>query len=905
MTQKEIKVPENAVFAEWHSLEVPEVLQRLDTDQRTGLSAGEAIKRLDTYGPNALLEMGKVAWYVVFGRQFVDTLIFILMIAAVIAGVLGEWIDAIVILVILLFNGVLGFIQEWKAETAIQALKRMLEPKCHVVRDGIEQKIDAKNLVPGDVVVLKIGDRVPADLRLLEATNLLMDESSLTGESASTDKGVESLAPDTELADKTSIAWMGTAVVNGHGLGVVVATGMKTEFGRIAELTQSVGQETTPLQRQLAVLGKQLGVISVAISALVAISGWLLGKPIFEMFLTGIALAVAVVPEGLPAVVTITLALGVRAMVKRQALLRRLQASETLGKVTVICTDKTGTLTQNQMTVQHVWLPSGEFTVTGIGYDPEGHFERNGKKIDYQKYPDLLVLLKTGLNCNNASLTKNQQGWNEIGEPTEAALVVAAYKAWLPPEKQVRDSVEFSFNSERKRMTMIETMDSAFIAHVKGAPEVILERCTRVLDNGVSRELTAGDLQAATDATYRLAEKGLRTLALARRELPLGFPLDENQIERELTLLGIVGIMDPPHLEVPSAVRSADTAGIRVIMITGDNPKTAMSIAKNIGMKAERAITGPELNRMDDDGLRQALEKEVLFARTTPEHKMRIVKVLQQTGEVVGMTGDGVNDAPALKQADIGISMGVRGTDVAKGASDMILTDDNFASIINAVEEGRREYDNIQKFVRYLMSSNMGEVIAIFINVLLGGPLILLPVQILWMNLITDGVTALALGMEPPEKGIMNRPPRRVKEPILNRQSLFVILIYGSYIGLVTLWLFNHYLAGGGDDAVSKARTVAFTGIILIQMISIFNFRSLYAPIAKIGFLSNPWVLIAWTGNMLLQIGAVYTPFMQRALGTVALDFKDWGVIFLVASPIFLVTEFYKTLVWNKRELVD
>jgi Ca2+-transporting ATPase len=425
------------------------------------------------------------------------------------------------------------------------------------------------------------------------------------------------------------------------------------------------------------------------------------------------------------------------------------------------------------------------------------------------------------------------------------------------------------------------------------------------LENGKDREFTAQDRQAATDAIHRLAERGLRTLALARRELPLGFPLDENQIESELTLLGIVGIMDPPHLEVPSAVKSAGTAGIRVIMITGDNPKTAMSIAKNIGMKTERTVTGTELNEMDDEALWRALEGEVLFARTTPEHKMRIVKVLQQTGEVVGMTGDGVNDAPALKQADIGIAMGVRGTDVAKGASDMILTDDNFVSIINAVEEGRREYDNIQKFVRYLMSSNMGEVVAIFINVLLGGPLILLPVQILWMNLITDGVTALALGMEPAEKGIMNRPPRRVKEPILNRQSLFIILVYGSYIGLVTLWLFNHYLDSGTDDAVLKARTVAFTGIILIQMVSIFNFRSLYAPIAKIGFLSNPWVLIAWTGNLLLQVSAVYVPFMQHALGTVALELKDWGLILLVASPIFLVTEIYKILVWNKRELLE
>ena len=902
MSEKEAKASERALPVAWHSLEVAEVLQRLDGNQKTGLSSEEAAQRLDAYGLNVLKEMGRMAWYVVFGRQFVDILIFILMIAALIAGALGEWIDAIVILVILLFNGVLGFIQEWKAETAIQALKRMLEPKCNVVRDGSEQKIDANHLVPGDVVVLKIGDRVPADLRLLEAINLKIDESSLTGESDSVDKGEgvnESTAP---LAERTSLAWMGTAVVNGRGLGVVVATGMKTEFGRIAELTQSVGRETTPLQHQLAVLGKQLGIISVSISALVAVLGWLLGKPILEMFLTGVALAVAVVPEGLPAVVTIILALGVRHMVQRRALLRRLRASETLGKVTVICTDKTGTLTQNQMTVQHIWLSSGEVDVTGIGYDPEGHFERNGKKIEHDQQPDLLALLQTGLNCNNASLIKDSRGWNEIGEPTEAALVVAAYKAWIQPVEQLKDSVEFSFNSQRKRMTVIETVDSSFIAHVKGAPEVILERCVRILDHGEDLKFTEQDKQEAIDAVHRFAEMGLRTLALARRVLPLGFPLDENRIEQELTLLGIVGIMDPPHLEVPDAVTSSDTAGIRVIMITGDNPKTAMSIAKNIGMKAERAITGPELNEMDDEELRLALKGEVLFARTTPEHKMRIVKVFQQMGEVVGMTGDGVNDAPALKQAEIGISMGVRGTDVAKGASDMILTDDNFASIINAVEEGRREYDNIQKFVRYLMSSNMGEVMAIFINVLFGGPLILLPVQILWMNLITDGVTALALGMEPAEKGIMNRQPRSAHEPILDRRSLFIIMIYGSYIGLATLWLFNHYLENGGNDPVPKARTVAFTGIILIQMVSIFNFRSLYAPIAKIGFFSNPWVLIAWTGNLLLQVSAVYMPFMQIALDTVPLDWKDWGLIFLVALPIFITTEIYKILVWKKKE---
>ncbi len=904
VNQEETEIPKPAGLGAWHSLEVAEVLKWLEANQKTGLSEKEAARRLSRHGFNVLQETGKVAWYVIFARQFVDILIIILLIATIIAASLGEWIDALVILVIVIVNGILGFIQEWKAETAIQALKRMLEPKCNVVRDGMKQNIEAKTLVPGDIVVLKIGDHVPADLRLLETFNLKTDESSLTGESESVSKDVEPTVLETELAERTSIAWMGTAVTNGRGFGAVVATGMETEFGRIARLTQTVDREITPLQRQLAVLGKQLGIISVSLSILVAVCGWLLGKPLFDMFLTGVALAVAVVPEGLPAVVTITLALGVRAMVQRKALLRRLQASETLGKVTVICTDKTGTLTQNQMTVQNIWLPSGEIEVTGIGYDPAGHFRKDGEKIDPQRHEDLLALLQTGLNCNNASLIKSDRGWNEIGEPTEAALVVAAYKAWIEPVKELKGSIEFSFNSERKRMTVVETVDSAFIAHVKGAPEIILERCARVLENGGNRELTERDRKAATAAMHRFAENGLRTLALARRELPLGFPLDENKIECKLTLLGIVGIADPPHLEVPSAVQSAGKAGIRIIMITGDNPNTAMSIAHKIGMSSGRAVTGHELDEMKDDELRETLAKDVLFARTTPEHKMRIVKVLQQMDEVVGMTGDGVNDAPALKQAEIGIAMGVRGTDVAKGASDMILTDDNFASIINAVEEGRREYDNIQKFVRYLMSSNTGEVVAIFINILLGGPLILLPVQILWMNLITDGVTALALGMEPAEKGIMNQPPRQVKEPILNRRSIITILAIGGYIGLATLWLFQHYLDLGGDDAVQHAQTVAFTAIIMIQMITIFNFRSLHAPMAAIGFFTNPWVLLAWTGNFIMQLSAVYVPFMQQALRTVPLELKDWGMILLVATPVFLITEIYKIQVWKNKELL-
>ncbi|MDY6990492.1 MAG: HAD-IC family P-type ATPase, partial [Thermodesulfobacteriota bacterium] len=731
MKQQETSPTEKTEMPAWHSLDAEAAITRLHTDFGQGLSTQEAALRLQHYGPNTLETRGKAPWYALLARQFVDVLIFILLAAAVISVAVGEMADAVTIMVIVLLNGALGFVQEWKAERAIEALQRMLAPRCKVMRNGQEQTVDAKELVPGDIVMLEIGDRVPGDLRLLETLDLKVDESSLTGESESISKDIAPVNEETPLAERLSVAWMGTAVTNGRARGVVTATGMATEFGRIARLTQTIGREVTPLQRKLAVLGKQLGIFSIAISVVVAVSGWLLGKPLVEMFMTGVSLAVAVVPEGLPAVVTITLALGVRSMVRRRALLRRLQAAETLGSVSVICTDKTGTLTQNEMTVTHIWLPAGEIEVTGIGYDPRGHFHEQGQQLNHRQRSDLLAVLETGLRCNHARIAKDDRGWYQIGEPTEAALVVAAYKAQLHLEERPQTVSEFPFNSRRKRMTVIQHLPKALIAHVKGAPEVILERCSRIRRGITEREMTEADLRAATSAYQALAEGGLRTLALARRSLPEGIALNEVQIEQGLTLLGIVGIIDPPHPEVPEAVRLARSAGIRSIMITGDAPATALSIARSIGLRVKRAIRGRELKAMNDNILRRALQKEVLFARTTPEDKLRIVSVLKKMGHVVGMTGDGVNDAPALKKADIGIAMGLRGTDVAKGASDMILTDDNFASIIRAVEEGRRQYDNIQKFVRYLLSSNMGEVLAIFVNILLGGPLILLPVQIL------------------------------------------------------------------------------------------------------------------------------------------------------------------------------
>jgi len=900
MTQQKTSSTEGTGAPAWHSMDAEAVITRLRTDSRHGLSTEAAARQLQQHGPNTLETGRKVHWYTVLARQFVDVLIFILIVAAAISMAVGEMADAITIMVIVVLNGVLGFVQEWKAERAIEALQRMLAPHCKVVRDGHEQAIDAKGLVPGDIVMLEIGDRVPGDLRLVEALDLRLDESSLTGESESVSKGIDPAHKEAPLSARSSVVWMGTAVTNGRARGVVTATGMATEFGRIAQLTQTIGREATPLQRKLAVLGKQLGVFSIAISVVVALTGWLLGKPLLEMFMTGVSLAVAVVPEGLPAVVTITLALGVRAMVRRRALLRRLQAAETLGAATVICTDKTGTLTQNEMTVTHIWLPSGELAVTGVGYDPKGQFEQNGYKIDYRQRPDLLALLETGLRCNHARIVKDERGWHEIGEPTEASLVVAAYKAGLHPEELPHTVSEFSFNSRRKRMTVIEHLPEAFIAHVKGAPEVILERCTRISDQAGEREMTETDRQAAGAVYQALAEQGLRTLALARRSLPQSIALDEEHIEQELTLLGIVGIIDPPHVEVPEAIRLARSAGIRVVMITGDAPATALSIARSIGLRAKRAISGPDLEGMTDDRLSNILQQDVLFARTTPEHKLRIVSVLKETGQVVAMTGDGVNDAPALKKADIGIAMGLRGTDVAKGASDMILTDDNFASIIGAVEEGRRQYDNIQKFVRYLLSSNMGEVLAIFVNILLGGPLILLPVQILWMNLVTDGMTAVALGLEPAEKGIMQCPPRAAKEPILNRSGILMILLLGGYMGAATLWLFHHYLAiGRGDTAVFMAQTVAFTGIIMLEMINVFNFRALRAPLSMTSFFSNPFLLLAWMITMGLQVCAVYVPFLQQALHTVPLGWADWGLVFLVGLPILIMAETYK---WFRRQ---
>ncbi|HVB33872.1 MAG TPA: HAD-IC family P-type ATPase [Patescibacteria group bacterium] len=885
----------------WHALDASAVLARLNGNARQGLASKEAELRSKRYGLNTFTATRKTSWRTILLRQFLSVLILILIVAAAISFAVGETLDAAAILAIVVLNGALGFFQEWKAEEALESLRRMLAPRARVVRDGVEREIEARLLVPGDIVLLHTGDRAPADLRLLEATRLRTDESLLTGESASVSKQAAPVAGDRSLAEQSSMVWMATNVTGGLARAVVVATGESTEFGRIAHLTTSLGEEATPLQKRLAGLGRQVGVLAIVVAAIVGLTGWLLGKPPLEMFLVGISLAVAVVPEGLPAVVTIALGLGARTMARKRALLRRLQAAETLGSASVICTDKTGTLTQNEMTVKAIWLPgAASIEVNGDGYAPEGDFRLGNEPLEIQARPRLLALLESGLRCNHARIYQEEGRWRRLGEPTEAALVVAAAKAGLEAEPHAEVAAEFPFDSDRKRMTVVESKAGALIAHVKGAPEILLERSAYLLDGSGERPITPADRTAILAARDEMARHELRVLAIARRHVPPGTPLEADSVEQKLIFLGLAGMIDPPRPEVPESIRQAQAASIKIIMMTGDAPATATEIARRIGLRVDRVVTGPELARIGEEELKAALKSNVLFARISPEDKIRVVAALQQLGHIVCMTGDGVNDAPALKKADIGVAMGLRGTDVAKDASDLVLTDDNFASIVGAIEEGRRQWDNIRKFVRYLLSSNMAEVIAIFFNTLLGGPLILLPVQILWINLVTDGVTALALSAEPAGKETLRRPPRPVGEPILSWAGFATILSLGAYLGFGTLWLFHHYLArGAGGSAV--ASTMAFCGLVMLEEVNVFNFRSLGEPLGAIGYLTNRGLLAAWVATVALQVSTMYVPFFQRVLHTTPLSLADWGLIAAFCLPVLLVPEAIKSIRWRAR----
>lgn len=897
----------------WHTLEQDELLAALDTVPKQGLSEGEAQTRLQRYGPNELVATGGVSWIKILWSQLTSIMVVVLIIAGVIAAFLGDLEDTIVILALVVINTVIGFTQEFRAEKSMEALKQMAVPVVRVRRDGKVQEIDAPKLVPGDIVLIEAGNRIPADGRLVNGAGLQVQEAALTGESVPVVKREGTLdKEDIALGDRHNMVYMGTEVTNGRGEFIVTATGMETELGKIADLIQGVEGEQTPLQQRLNQLGKQLAGLALAIVIIIFALGWFRGDELEILLLTAISLAVAAVPEGLPATVTIALSLGAQRMLQRKALMRRLPAVETLGSVTVICSDKTGTLTENRMTV----------TVLDIAGN---QVELQGKEAlpipDLHDRPGLAFLLAGGSLCNDA---KPQSATAEdpdeiLGDPTEIALVVAGNRQGML--KTALDDLfprvaEDPFDSDRKRMTtmhqrpkledvpsatpdqlrgLFEDLDivgqSNYVAFTKGAVDGLLDIASHVW---IDKEIVALDAdlrERIGDANGDLAEGGLRVLGIGFRLLDeVPDEVDEGKVdalEQDLVLVGMVGMIDPARPEVRDAVQTCKDAGIRVKMVTGDHPATATAIARELGMigEAGQSISGQQLNKLDDEELVTALDDVAVFARVAPEHKLRIVKALQTDGDIVAMTGDGVNDAPALKQAEIGIAMGITGTDVTKEAADMVLRDDNFATIVAAVREGRVVYANIRKFIRYLLTGNVGEIFVMLIGPFLNMPLVLLPLQILWINLLTDGLPALALGVEPAERDVMRQPPRSPTESILGRGMGWRIAASGILLGVLSLSVgFWQYSIGNADW-----QTMVFTTLTFGQMAAVLSLRSESESFFTIGFKRNPFLWGSVALTVLLQLAVTYVPFLQELFGTQPLTMTEMltciglGLIMLLA----------------------
>ena len=870
------------VMQPWHSMSVEEVYQSLRTGPR-GLSEQEALKRLKEYGPNEIRLKERFKALKAFLDQFKNVLTALLMFSALASTFIGELKDAVAIYVILFLNAVLGFVQEHKAEKALEALREYVVPKALVVRDGKEKVVSSRELVPGDVVLLKAGDLVPADVRLIEVHDLLVDESLLTGESVPVEKGIEPIPEDSPINERRDMAFSGTLVVRGKAKAVVVATGNSTELGRIASMLRGK-KEITPLEERIDRFAKMIAAIVLALSGIIFLEALLTGYDLYGAFLTSISLAVAAVPEGLPAVISVTLALGVHRMAKRRAIVRRLASVETLGSTTVICTDKTGTLTKNEMTVRKVYLDGRYLEITGMGYVPIGEFMLGKERVNPLENPWLRELLIAGALCNDSKLLVEGGEWKIIGDPTEGALLVLAVKAGLNPSALNSDYPrvgEVPFTSARKMMTTIHRGPKGLVAYSKGAPEAVFKACAYVVIDGRPRRLEGELKEALNRAVRSMGEEGLRVLALARRELE-GL---EGAVERDMMLLGLVGIADPPRPEAAPAIRKAKEAGIKVVMITGDHAITAISIGKEVGLCGERprVLTGRELNFMSDEELRKIVDSVDIYARVTHEHKVRIVRSLKAKGHVVAMTGDGVNDAPSLKIADVGIAMGLRGSEVAKEASDLILADDNFATIVAAIEEGRGIYSNIRKFILYMLSANWGEIASVMVSALVGLPIPFTPVQILWINLMTDGLPALALGVDPPDPELMKKPPRPRKESIYHGMARFIAV---STIVETFAWLMPFYLALRAGDPLGKARTLAFTEAVLFELLLSFNCRSedkfVYSSLKELT--ANRKLLWAVVGSLLIQLAALHLPPLRYLLGTHPLDLKDWGLLLLFST---------------------
>jgi Ca2+-transporting ATPase len=883
-----------------------EIAAGFNSDLKKGLTEEQAKRNLEQYGYNQLQETPGRSPLAVFLDQFKSFLIWVLIAAAIISGFLGEWVDALAIIGIVILNAILGFVQEYRAEKALSALKKMAAPLARAIRNGQLVQIPAREVVPGELLELEAGDHVAADARIISHTpNFSVHEAALTGESTPVMKtSVELEEEDIPLADRANMVYAGTSVSSGKARAMVVSTGMSTELGQIARMIQEITIETTPLQRKLEQFGRWIVYLCFFLVGLIFLLEWVRGGELVQVFLTAVSLAVAAIPEGLPAVVTIALALGVQRMVKRHALIRKLPSVETLGAATVICSDKTGTLTKNEMTVKAVYADGKTFSVSGVGYEPEGDFYLDGKKINSQEYKGLCKTLVCGALCNSSNLIQDKERFRIVGDPTEVALLSLARKAGVDKtslEEKEPLVEEIPFDSERKMMTMLRKRNSDFVAYVKGAPDVLLKNCSFIYEFGQERTITASDVGKILQTNDSLACRALRVLGCAYRKFS-GLPeiLDASALEKELVFVGLVAMIDPPREEVIEAMTACRQAGVKPVMITGDHKVTAVAIARELGMLNEDALalSGEELDRLSPDEFETRVEKIQVYARVSPEHKLRIVRAWREKGEVVAMTGDGVNDAPAVKEADIGVAMGITGTDVTKEVSDMVITDDNFASIVAAVEEGRAIYDNVKKFVHYLLSCNLGEIMVMFISSLIGWPIPLLPIQILWVNLVTDGLPALGLGFDPPDPDIMSRQPRKPDEPIITGNRAGLMTVQGLFIALCALLAFS-YVLFVEKEGIERARTAAFIVLSVSQLFHAFNCRSQMKSSFELGIFSNLELVYAFLVSLTLQLSVVYIPFFQKIFKTRNLTGFDWVLVLVLSSLSLWGMEIVKLL--NKR----
>jgi Ca2+-transporting ATPase len=912
----------------WYNLDVAEVVSSLSSNAE-GLTPEEAEKRLAQYGPNELREeKKKISVWSLVAEQFKSTLIIILMAAVVISVGLGivsykpgtglpeEITDAIVIFAIVIACVALGVVEEYRSEKAMEALKKMAALTATVVRKGADVEIPARDIVPGDIVVLSTGDRIPADLRLIEAFNLRTDEASLTGESTPVEKVTQVIeGAEVAIGDRKNMVYSGTTVTYGRGKGIAAATGMQTEFGKIAAMLQEVEEEKTPLEKNLDRVGKWLGYACLGVVAIVVglelvravISlGAITGDVILKMFIWGVSLAVAAVPEALAAVVVISLSLGVRRMVKRHALIRRLSAVETLGCTTVICSDKTGTLTQDQMTVRQIYTGGRLINVTGVGYEPRGQFQLDGKVMDVSQDMAVQTLMRINTLCNDTRLISADGVWGIKGDPTEGALVVVSAKAGLLQEEaneKLPRIDEIPFSSERKRMTTIHDTPEGRIAYSKGAPEIVLDSCSYVLMDGKEKPLAEKDKAGVLDTAKQMAGQALRVLGMAYKKLS-EMPACKEDSEKGMVFVGLAGMIDPPREEVKEAIRLCDKAGIKSVMITGDHKLTAMAVAKELGiLKKGVALTGAELDKLTDQEFENNVENVEVYARVSPAHKLRVIEAFDKRGEIVAMTGDGVNDAPALKKADIGVAMGITGTDVSKEAAAMVLTDDNFASIVAAVEEGRGIFQNIKKYLIYLLSCNVGEVLIMFVAGVMGMALPLLAIHLLWVNLTTDGLPALALSVDPSDPDIMEQPPRDPKSSIFSKNMLITIGAIGVAMAatMIPMFLWKLTSEGGSwrdpnNPLIPEAQTMVLCTMVLFELFTALACRSEIHSFFKLGPLSNRWLIYANLSSLALLMGVLYIPPLMSPFHVVHMGPEDWMWIVPISISGFVIVEIVKLI---------